>query len=421
MSENFIIANRTDVGRARSGNEDSMVTFDSPNGRVVVVCDGMGGMAAGDVASQLACDIITDILSNNTFATPTEAITKSMQAANQGILYRTQQNPELEGMGATCVMVIIKGGMVYYGWVGDSRIYYINDHNITMLTRDESSVSEAVDRGEMTSGEADYHPNKNEITNALGIANMRPPQLCTTPLKPDAGSVILLCSDGLTGMVDNNTICNVVSEDNVPLQQRANQLVDIANNNGGQDNITVQLIEFGVGTAPAMSPSVGAPKSAVRKAPARKESSSSSWMVWAAIVLGIIILGGGAWYIFSPTPQKDTPAVVSPTNNSGESNDEPSTTVTTNSSSSTHSSSTKTVTTTQTRQQNPKNQNNTGPKTNKNGKSNIPGKVTNNQSNPDPTTSKPKEDKPKSDPVIKDNGGNKGKKSTTTGGIQGKD
>lgn len=366
MSENFIIANRTDVGRARSGNEDSMVTFDSPNGRVVVVCDGMGGMAAGDVASQLACDIITDILSNNTFATPTEAITKSMQAANQGILYRTQQNPELEGMGATCVMVIIKGGMVYYGWVGDSRIYYINDHNITMLTRDESSVSEAVDRGEMTSGEADYHPNKNEITNALGIANMRPPQLCTTPLKPDAGSVILLCSDGLTGMVDNNTICNVVSEDNVPLQQRANQLVDIANNNGGQDNITVQLIEFGVGAAPAMSPSVGAPKSAVRKAPARKESSSSSWMVWAAIVLGIIILGGGAWYIFSPTPQKDTPAVVSPTNNSGESNDEPTTTVTTNSSSSTHSSSTKTVTTTQTRQSPNKGNNNingkTGPK-----------------------------------------------------------
>ena len=309
MNENFIIASRTDVGKARQGNEDSMVTFDSPNGRVVAVCDGMGGMAAGDVASQLACDIITDILTNNRFDTPTEAITKAMQAANQGILYRTQQNPELEGMGATCVMVIIRDGMVYYGWVGDSRIYYINNGSITQLTRDQSHVQEMVDSGEMSSGEANIHPLKNEITNALGIASMRAPELCTTPIKPDAGSVVLLCSDGLTGMVDNNTICNVVSDGSAPLQQRADRLIDIANANGGHDNITVELIQFGGApvAAPTPMPNRGG------REPESKGSEGSKWMVWAAIVLGLIILGAGAWYIFFSDEKKEEPVKVTST------------------------------------------------------------------------------------------------------------
>ena len=306
MSENFIIASRTDVGKARQGNEDSMVTFDSPNGRVVAVCDGMGGMAAGDVASKLACDIITDILTNNKFATPTEAITKAMQAANQGILYRTQQNPELEGMGATCVMVIIRDGMVYYGWVGDSRIYYIYNGTITQLTRDQSHVQEMVDSGEMSSGEADVHPLKNEITNALGIASMRAPELCTTPIKPDSGSVVLLCSDGLTGMVDNNTICNVVSDGSMPLQQRADQLVDIANANGGQDNITVELVQFGGAPVAAMGP---APERGHGREMESKGGEGSKWMVWAAVLLGLIILGAGAWYIWGGDSDKpDEPA-----------------------------------------------------------------------------------------------------------------
>lgn len=147
MDESFIIANRTDVGRAREVNEDSMVTFDSPNGRVVAVCDGMGGQAAGDVASRLACDIITDILSNNKFSTPTEAITRACLAANQGILHRAAQNPDLEGMGATCVMVIIKDGLVYYGWIGDSRIYYISNGQIRQISRDQSYVQQLVDAG----------------------------------------------------------------------------------------------------------------------------------------------------------------------------------------------------------------------------------------------------------------------------------
>lgn len=258
MDANFIIANRTDIGAARQANEDSMVTFHSPNGRVVAVCDGMGGQAAGDVASRLACDIIADILENNVFATPREAITGSIMAANQGILHRASQSPELEGMGATCVMVIVKEGMAYYGWVGDSRIYFIHGGNITQISRDQSYVQQLVDSGQISRQEAETHPQKNEITNALGVPGMTPPEMCAAPLRPERGDVILLCSDGLTGMVGDTDINAVVSDSSLTLQERADRLVDMANANGGLDNITVQLIEFdspvGVGGKAAGKP-----------------------------------------------------------------------------------------------------------------------------------------------------------------------
>lgn len=284
MDESYIIANRTDVGRTREVNEDSMVTFDSPNGRVVAVCDGMGGQAAGDVASRLACDIITDILSNNKFNTPHEAITRACMAANQGILHRASQNPDLDGMGATCVMVIIKDGLVYYGWVGDSRIYYINNGEITQISRDQSYVQQLVDAGQISAAEAEHHPMKNEILNALGLPNMTPPELCVTPLKPEAGSAIMLCSDGLSGMVDNQSISTIVSDKELSPQKRVEKLVDQANSNGGQDNITVQLIQFG-----------GSPFGVNKNSDKGNSSNTSgknNMMVWAgAAIAAIIIIG----------------------------------------------------------------------------------------------------------------------------------
>ncbi|MCM1369428.1 MAG: Stp1/IreP family PP2C-type Ser/Thr phosphatase [Candidatus Amulumruptor caecigallinarius] len=245
MNQNFIVANSTHVGRNRKINEDSMVTFDSPNGRVVAVCDGMGGQAAGDVASKLACEIIADILTNNEFSTPGEAITRACMAANQGILHKASQNPAFEGMGATCVMAIIKDGLVYYGWIGDSRIYYIRDGKIRQISHDQSYVQQLVDSGEITPKEAEHHPRKNEILNALGIREMTPPLICDAPINPSADSVLLLCSDGLSGMVNDSTISETVSDTSLSLKQRADKLIEIANEKGGLDNITVQLIQFG--------------------------------------------------------------------------------------------------------------------------------------------------------------------------------
>lgn len=242
--ENYIIANCTDTGKVRSVNEDSMTTFESPNGRVVAVCDGMGGQNAGDVASQLAVAVIEDILTDNTFASPEEAITRSIVAANQAILHKAAQNPALSGMGATCVMLIVKDGKVYYGSVGDSRIYYVADHMIKQITKDQSYVQTLVDAGQISQEAAEHHKDKNQITNALGVEGMTLPVICQLPITPEPGSIFVLCSDGLSGMINNNAILETVSRHDLSLNERANILVQQANNAGGLDNITVQLVEF---------------------------------------------------------------------------------------------------------------------------------------------------------------------------------
>jgi len=302
--ENYIIANKTDVGRTRQVNEDSMITFDSPNGRVVAVCDGMGGQAAGDVASQLACSIIRSILEDNTFSTPEEAITSAMMAANQGVLHRAAQEPQLEGMGSTCVMLIIKDGLVHYGWVGDSRIYYISNHTIRQLSHDQSYVQSLVDTGQITPQEAASHPQKNEITNAIGLQGMTPPMLGQAPIRPEQGSVFLLCSDGLSGMVDDAQIERTVSKLTIPLQDRAEQLVALANQHGGIDNITVQMVEFplgsGVGASNGSSLTDGMPNNRNRNI-----------IYGVAALLVVILLAVAAWLIFGGKEEpKQEPAKV---------------------------------------------------------------------------------------------------------------
>jgi len=294
--ENYIIANKTDVGKTRQVNEDSMITFDSPNGRVVAVCDGMGGQTAGDVASQLACDIIRDILENNTFANPSEAITRSIIAANQGILHRVSQNPELEGMGATCVMLIIKDGLVYYGWVGDSRIYYLNDQGIRQISKDQSYVQSLVDSGEITAEEAEHHPQKNEITNALGIQGMTPPVLCQMPIKPEPGSIFLLCSDGLSGMVDNAKIESTLNRSGASLQDKAEELVDLANQQGGLDNITVQLVEF---------PGVKTNASQTSHARQTRNKKKPSFVTLAIGIIAVMALGAVVYFLFFGNKEKE--------------------------------------------------------------------------------------------------------------------
>ena len=241
--DNYRIGNRCDVGKVRASNQDNMVTFECALGRVVVVCDGMGGRNGGEVASQIATEVIKDILQNNTFADPNEAITKSMVAANQAILHKGSVEPDLNGMGTTCVMAIIKDGMVYYGAVGDSRIYYITKSGILQLTKDQSYVQMLVDMGEITPEQATTHPRKNMITNAMGLADMTPPVL-GNPISPEVGSYILLCTDGLTNMLSDQEINDVIGSEDSDFATKVQTLVDKANDSGGNDNITVQLIEF---------------------------------------------------------------------------------------------------------------------------------------------------------------------------------
>ncbi|MGM9869135.1 MAG: Stp1/IreP family PP2C-type Ser/Thr phosphatase [Sodaliphilus sp.] len=304
--ENYILANCTDTGKVRSVNEDAMATFDSPNGRVVVVCDGMGGQNAGDVASQLAVAVIQDILSDNTFPSPEEAITRSIMAANQAILRRSAQDDALSGMGATCVMAIIHQGKVYYGSVGDSRIYYIANGAIRQVTKDQSYVQTLVDEGRISKEAAEHHQDKNQITNALGIENMQPPVICQMPIVPEPGSVLLLCSDGLSGMINNNAILSTAANQNMSLFDRAQQLVNMANAAGGLDNITVQLVEFSGAPAAGVYP---APPAYVNK---KAKSGKNSTAILAIAMLLLAVVGGGAYWFFSGKKPEPKPAVVLP-------------------------------------------------------------------------------------------------------------
>ena len=310
--ENYIIANCTDTGRTRRVNEDSMVTFDSPNGRVVAVCDGMGGQNAGDVASQLAVAVIQDILSDNTFATPEEAITSSVIAANQAILRKASMNEDMQGMGATCVMLIVKDGKVYYGSIGDSRIYYIANGMIRQITKDQSYVQTLVDAGQITLAEAEHHQDKNQITNALGVEGMTPPVIGQMPITPEPNSTFLLCSDGLSGMINNNTILNTVSRYDLSLNERARMLVEQANEAGGLDNITVQLVEFPAEDM-AMSP-MGSPSVSSAIAQPKKKNHAVLYSLIAALLV-IAVAGGAYWYFHEeekPQPKASVTTKVKP-------------------------------------------------------------------------------------------------------------
>lgn len=309
--ENYILANCTDTGKVRSVNEDSMTTFDSPNGRVVVVCDGMGGQNAGDVASQLAVTVIQDILSDNTFPSPEEAITRSVIAANQAILRRASQDESLSGMGSTCVMVIIKDGKVYYGSVGDSRIYYISNGMIRQITKDQSYVQTLVDEGRITQEAAEHHQDKNQITNALGIENMTPPVICQMPIAPEPGSVFLLCSDGLSGMINNNAILTTLSNSKVSLSERAQQLVSLANAAGGLDNITVQLIEFPMGAA-EMGVAYNSTSGATAYVNTKGRKKINTTLIAAICLLMIAVIGGGVYLYFANQKPEPKPQVVIP-------------------------------------------------------------------------------------------------------------
>lgn len=303
--ENYIIANYTDPGRVRTLNEDSMTTFDSPNGRVVVVCDGLGGQNAGEVASQLAVAVIQDILTDNTFNTPEEAIQSSVNAANQAILHRAAQDPQCSGMGSTCVMAIIKDGKVYYGSVGDSRIYYIAGNMIRQITKDQSYVQTLVDEGAITQEAAEHHQDKNQIMNALGIENMKPAVIGNLPITPEPGSCFVLCSDGLSGMISNNAIMNTVMRRDLPLHERARMLVNQANDAGGQDNITVQLIEFSANASAVYAAMPADRQQAGMLYGGRKRRNNTiAYMLISLFMMATVALGV-YWFFFRNNPKAE--------------------------------------------------------------------------------------------------------------------
>ncbi|MFZ0395954.1 MAG: Stp1/IreP family PP2C-type Ser/Thr phosphatase [Terracidiphilus sp.] len=227
----------TDCGRKRSSNEDAFAY--SVEDGVFVVCDGMGGAAAGEVASSIAVDEMMRVLSSRSLPFPALA-EEAVNVANQAVFSRAQNNPRLSGMGTTMVALVVQDSEAWVLNVGDSRCYRFRDGILEQITLDHSLVEEQVRQGRMTPSDALRSPLRNVITRALGTQSFVAPDCVQMEAAP--GDAFLLCSDGLTREISDETIQDLLGAGG-GLEDLAGQLIAAANNNGGNDNITCILVQ----------------------------------------------------------------------------------------------------------------------------------------------------------------------------------
>ncbi|MCD7735603.1 MAG: Stp1/IreP family PP2C-type Ser/Thr phosphatase [Lachnospiraceae bacterium] len=232
----------TDIGRRRSSNQDFIYASDQPVGNLpdlMIVADGMGGHNGGDLASRYTVESIIEYLEQAQEKRPIPLLSEAIHYANDRVLEKAAADRTLEGMGTTVVAAVIKEGYLYVANVGDSRLYLI-DQEISQITRDHSLVEEMIRMGELQRKDARSHPDKNVITRAVGVKT--PVRVDFFDVKLEPGDRILLCSDGLTNMVEDAEILQIVRKYSSP-KEAACHLVNEANKNGGKDNISVVLAE----------------------------------------------------------------------------------------------------------------------------------------------------------------------------------
>ncbi len=241
--KNFEFGNATDIGRVREANEDYLAYFESINGHIFIVCDGMGGHVGGATASHIAVDSAREFLENHYFDLPRDALKEAIEFANRAVYQRAVENPQLSGMGTTIVMVILRDDKAWYAHVGDSRLYMHTQGKLHRLTSDHSFVQTLVDQGLISEEEMESHPRRNEILRALGVRADVEIDISEVPARPANDDMLILCTDGLTSMLPDAGLQSVLNED-ISVQHKALKMMQLANEAGGYDNITVQLIHF---------------------------------------------------------------------------------------------------------------------------------------------------------------------------------
>jgi protein phosphatase len=236
-------AARTDVGMIRSGNEDAYYAHATRERGIFIVADGMGGHAAGEVASEMTVQIVSRELSDLARLDDgaSDTVLESIRRANRAVYDRTIAEADKQGMGTTASILILAPGRFLIGQVGDSRIYLLRDGALRQLTKDHSYVQEQVDAGLLTPEQARYHPYSNVITRCVGAGDTVEPDAYSGDLR--AGDVFLVASDGLTGMVDDRRIQQLLLS-----RASAGRVVDAliaeANYRGGLDNLTAIVIQI---------------------------------------------------------------------------------------------------------------------------------------------------------------------------------
>lgn len=235
---------KTDIGKAREINQDYYsISKPEDHLQLFILADGMGGYNGGEVASRLATEAARSYIENNfnqiehTKEEILNLIKNAVEYANMVVFEKSKLVSELEGMGTTLDICFIYNNKIYIGHVGDSRVYRIRGGLIRKLTKDHSYVQQLVEDGKITREEADHHPKKNMLTKALGCTAYVEPDIRARNLEP--GDILVMCSDGLTNMVEEKEIYRVVKENP---ETSPKTLVDLANKAGGYDNITVITI-----------------------------------------------------------------------------------------------------------------------------------------------------------------------------------
>ncbi len=235
----FVTGGASDVGQVRDGNEDAYLVADS----VVAVADGMGGHVAGEVASATALEPLRD-LDGRIFQDSTAALTAlrdAVVAANAKVSEAAANEPSYRGMGTTLTAALLEGRRLHVAHVGDSRAYLLRNGSLSQLTDDHTLVQHLIDEGQLTHEEAATHPQRSVVTRAIGVSPEVDVDAMTLELLPD--DQVLLCSDGLTGVVSDADITGVLESD-AGLDEALQTLIRMANDAGGPDNITAVLIRF---------------------------------------------------------------------------------------------------------------------------------------------------------------------------------
>ncbi|GAC1476915.1 MAG: hypothetical protein NVS1B4_18650 [Gemmatimonadaceae bacterium] len=235
-------AARSDVGIVRSGNEDNLHAEVTPERALFIVADGMGGHAAGEVASEMAVQILVrDLASVRDIAAPeaSGSVDRALRHANRAIYERTVTEIDKQGMGTTASVLMLAGSRYLLGQVGDSRVYLLRDGALRQLTKDHSYVQEQVDAGYLTAEQARYHPYSNVITRCVGASDDVEPDTYGGEVK--VGDLYLVASDGLTGMIEDRRLQSLLLA-RVPPDRMVDSLIHEANGRGGLDNITAIVV-----------------------------------------------------------------------------------------------------------------------------------------------------------------------------------
>lgn len=247
------VASLSDLGRRRAHNEDHLAAIPGPEGGawaggvLLVVADGMGGANAGEIASQMAVEIVSRELFAAAAQEPAESLRTAVESANRHIFEQASSHTDWSGMGTTCTALWVKAGSVWLAHVGDSRAYLVRDGAAHLLTQDHSLVAQLVQRGQLTAEQARTDPRRNVVTRSVGAAATVEVDAGSLDQPLQAGDVLVVCSDGLHGLVAEDEIAWYAAGDS--LEKACEELVALANDRGGHDNISVVLAR-GVPGAP---------------------------------------------------------------------------------------------------------------------------------------------------------------------------